>query len=105
MRVLLFAYSGNNKSYYSAKHNHKLEQVRICDHWHQLLPFASPALTQPPFGSPVKSIILFQTVYHNLMTDKSIARDSRIASFFGSDQIQRCDEVMHPFILETFQTS
>ena len=58
MRVLLFAYSGNNKSYYSAKHNHKLEQVRICDHWHQLLSFASPALTQLPFGSPIKSIIL-----------------------------------------------
>ena len=49
-RVLLFA-CYNNKSYHSAKHNHKLEQVRICDHWHQPLPFISPALTQPPFGS------------------------------------------------------
>lgn len=63
MRVLLFAYSGNNKSYYSAKHNHKLEQIRVCDHRHQLLPFASPALTQPPSGSPVKSIILFSSQY------------------------------------------
>lgn len=36
-RVLLFACGKNNKSYYSAKHNHELEQVRIRDHRHQLL--------------------------------------------------------------------
>ena len=69
MRVLLFAYSGNNKSYYSAKHNHKLEQIRVCDHRHQLLPFASPALTQPPSGSPVKSIILFSSQYTILRSE------------------------------------
>ncbi len=35
-RALLFACNVNNKSYYSAKHNYKLNQIRICNHWHQL---------------------------------------------------------------------
>ena len=34
-RALLFALSVNNKSYYSAKHNYKLDQIRICNkQWH-----------------------------------------------------------------------
>ena len=57
LRVLLFALRYNNKSYYGTKHNHKLEQIRVCNHWHQLLSFASPAPAQLPFGSLVKSNI------------------------------------------------
>ena len=31
-RALLFASDVNNKSYNGAKHNHKLNQIRICNH-------------------------------------------------------------------------
>lgn len=36
-RALLFAYNDNNKRYHRAKHNHKLDKIRISNHWHQLL--------------------------------------------------------------------
>ena len=57
LRVLLFALKYNNKSHYSTKHNHKLEQIRVCNHWHQLLSFASPAPAQFPFAPLVKTHI------------------------------------------------
>ena len=30
-------YKSHNKSYDRAKHNYKLDQILICNHWHQLL--------------------------------------------------------------------
>ena len=35
-RALFFTCKIDNKSYYDAKHNHKLNQISICNHWHQL---------------------------------------------------------------------
>lgn len=57
-RALFFALYVSNKSYYCAKHNHKLNQIRICNHWHQLPSLVSGNWHIAP-SAPWVSILYF----------------------------------------------